>query len=37
VNRVRLFTCLALVLVIVAFVAVWMTIPSETVRVKKIA
>jgi hypothetical protein len=28
VNRVLLFTCLALVLVVVAFVAVWMTLPS---------
>ena len=27
-NRVRLFTCLALVLVIVAFVAVWLTLPD---------
>jgi hypothetical protein len=33
-NRVRLFTCLALVLVVVAFVAVWMTIPSGHRRVK---
>jgi uncharacterized membrane protein len=26
-NRARLFTCLALVVIVVSFVAVWMTIP----------
>jgi hypothetical protein len=33
-NRVRLFTCLALVLVVVAFVAVWLTLPSGHTAVK---